>query len=203
MTTDESNATRELVCIRTPIGGHRAPRRAPTRCLAWHSGAHPAPPVSRESLLAPASLLLDLLEVEVAAPGGRKRCSGHWARTKGGSEATNGPLARKLRLGAGHRGLWGVATGVWCARRPRLGARGRSKLQGGSGGRRAMGSGGAGQTSQPAGGLSRLVLLVDAGERPLEGVLRRGVQHLRLDRGVVVRPAQSGPQRRERRGELN
>ena len=105
MTTDESNATRQLACIRTPIGGHRAPRRAPTRCLAWHSGAHPAPPVSRESLLAAARLLLDLLEVEVAAPGGRKRCSGHWARTKGGSEATNGPLARKLRLGAGHRGL--------------------------------------------------------------------------------------------------
>ena len=189
MTTDESNATRQLACIRTPIGGHRAPRRAPTRCLAWHSGAHPAPPVSRESLLAAARLLLDLLEVEVAAPGGRKRCSGHWARTKGGRRPSTARWHASCGWVLGTE-AWGAATGVWCARRPRLGARGRSKLQGGSGGRRAMGSGGAGQTNQPAGGLSRLVLIVDAGERLLEGVLRRGVQHLRLDRSVVVRPAQ-------------
>ena len=36
--------------------------------------------------------------------------------------------------------------------------------------------------------LGRLELVVDAGERLLDGVLGRGVEHLRLDRGVVVRP---------------
>ena len=46
-----------------------------------------------------------------------------------------------------------------------------------------------GQTTRLAGALRRLVLLVDAGEALLERVLGRGVQHLRLDRGVVVRPA--------------
>ena len=46
-----------------------------------------------------------------------------------------------------------------------------------------------GQTTRLAGALRRLVLLVDAREALLERVLGRGVQHLRLDRGVVVRPA--------------
>ena len=190
MTTDESNATRQLVYTYA----HRrasstATRPHPLPCVALRRTPSPPGEQRERAYLPPPAFFW----ISLKSRSPRLVAESGAQATGPEQKAAARPPTARWHASCGWvlgTEAWGVATGVWCARRPRLGARGRSKLQGGSGGRRAMGSGGAGQTNQPAGGLSRLVLLVDAGERLLEGVLRRGVQHLRLDRSVVVRPAQ-------------
>ena len=102
--------------------------RTPAHRLAWLSGTHPAPRVSKGSLLAPASLLHDLGVVEVAAPGGRKRCLRQLGKNKNKKRRPGKAVAREQGVlsqdnQAGRRQPTAPSTPAeaWCWS-PRLGA---------------------------------------------------------------------------------